>query len=868
MKKIRVLGICLLTVLLTFPVLSQNTSNNAGFLNLNDGEVIDDEDFDDIVSPIDFDDLLLEGFSIFGVNSVIVIINDSNQGSAQIDNGFWEEEVRVSPGINEAFLNVGCNQDCSPISSITPPINFTYVRRFEDRQFEATLQSNQNDIEIDWGESEGYVPRNTTFYYRLFRNTEPTPAGGTFITPWTTQRLFADTSDKDPGVTYYYWVDVALNDSGLNNSGISDNEFQVVTIPDAPPTIVCPPDIITQSDLGKLFASGIDLGMPVVDDDLGIADVNNNAPTTFPIGETAVIWTVIDTSGNMSSCSQLVTVAPCVGTITTFDGESWDNGLPTQTDIAVIDGDYVTDLEGNLDVCSCEITENTSVIVSDNTFLRTRSDINIQGHLIVENEGNIIQLDDLSQSINEGLVEVHKTTPLLEPRDFILLSSPMNGESRSGVYGDANRVFEINSELFDPDLETLGTNGITFLDRDGDYFSPAANLNAAASYLVFPQAVTATNSISYNHNYTQGTLNNGIINASLVYNGPGAQNNFNLMGNPYPSAIDTGQLILTNDAINEVYFWEHITQPNENLPGFNTSNFDMNDVSIRNLTGGIASANGGTAPGPYMASGQGFGVLAQQDAIGSDLTFNNAMRVTGNNTTLRSAEDLERLTLKLESNSYSLKSTMLIGFVSEATPLFDPGFDSKRLDTTIGLFSILDTGEQLVIQGREAFDPGIEISMGIISDIQETESYTISIERIEGVGLIGNDIFLIDNFLNTTVNLKEEKYTFSTTGKIQGNRFTLTFQNVRKYFDSDDEFGKNMIVNLYPNPVREKLKIDVENSSLQSATIFNLKGHSIYSENFKDKTNLSIDTSFLGRGVYIIKLFTANDVIIKRFFVE
>jgi len=36
--------------------------------------------------------------------------------------------------------------------------------------------------------------------------------------------------------------------------------------------------------------------------------VTNNAPAQYPKGVTTVTWTVVDTSGNLRTCSQTVTV--------------------------------------------------------------------------------------------------------------------------------------------------------------------------------------------------------------------------------------------------------------------------------------------------------------------------------------------------------------------------------------------------------------------------------------------------------------------------------------------------------------------------------------------------------------------------------
>jgi VCBS repeat-containing protein len=120
------------------------------------------------------------------------------------------------------------------------------------------------------------------------------------------------------GDTIVIWT--ATDDGGNTNTC-----QQTVTVTDdEAPTISCPSDVATNTDAGVCSASGVALGTPTTDDNCGVADVSNDAPATFPVGDTVVIWTVVDIHGNSNSCQQTVTVA--------------DNEAPTITcpaDVAV-----------------------------------------------------------------------------------------------------------------------------------------------------------------------------------------------------------------------------------------------------------------------------------------------------------------------------------------------------------------------------------------------------------------------------------------------------------------------------------------------------------------------------------------------------
>ena len=587
-----------------------------------------------------------------------------------------------------------------------------------------------------------------------------------------------------------------------------------------------------------------------------------------PDGNTAVYRADQDTD----AVNELYAVSTrCPGTITTFDGTSWDNSPPTASTFAIIAGNYNTATPGLGDITACQLIINTGVTltVSDNNFVSVVNDITNNGTLNITNVGSVVQVDEAATTTNNGTITVAKTTPSLNPRDFILLSSPMSVETRAGVYSSANRVFGINSALFTPDPAVM--TAVNFLDTNGDYLVPGVtNLAVGEGYLVFPQAVTAMGAVNYAHTYTQGTLNSGTINKTLTYNGPATTNNFNLVGNPYASAIDTDALITANAAINEVYFWEHITEPNEALPGFSTENFSMDDVSLRNLIGGTASANGGTAPGQFMASGQGFAVLAQQAESGSTtpLTFTNAVRVTGNNGAPRSSEQDNKLWLRLDSDTYTLSSSAVIGFVPQASPAIDPGYDSNRMDTTIGLFSTLESGQQLTIQGREVFNAEMEIAMGFSTRIPDAETYTISIDRMEGFDLENNDIFLIDNVLNTSTDLKAGLYAFAESETIQPNRFTLIFQE--RALNVDDTVLNENTISLYPNPTTDQITLTYTGSqSLNELRVTDIQGRLV---KLLDLTNFNgsrtIDVSTLNSGLYFFQVDNGQSTVTTKVIIK
>ena len=86
---------------------------------------------------------------------------------------------------------------------------------------------------------------------------------------------------------------------------------QLVTITDTtPPTITAPDPVSVEATAVDTPASAVNLGSPTVDDLVGIAagSLTNNAPDTYPVGDTTVTWTVTDLAGNTATADQLVTI--------------------------------------------------------------------------------------------------------------------------------------------------------------------------------------------------------------------------------------------------------------------------------------------------------------------------------------------------------------------------------------------------------------------------------------------------------------------------------------------------------------------------------------------------------------------------------
>ncbi|HPF12056.1 MAG TPA: T9SS type A sorting domain-containing protein, partial [Flavobacteriaceae bacterium] len=365
-----------------------------------------------------------------------------------------------------------------------------------------------------------------------------------------------------------------------------------------------------------------------------------------------------------------------------------------------------------------------------------------------------------------------------------------------------------------------------------------------------------------------GTLNNGVVNFNVIYNTPGplpADNKNaspNIFANPYASAISADDFITANAMVDEVYFWEHLTPPSSTLPGAGAMNFHMQDISMYNLMGGTQAANdliGTTTPNGVISTGQGFGIKA--NAAGTAV-FNNSMRLTSGNTTLRGPDvNRERIWLKISNTAFDMQNTTLIGFSDNATAGLDSGYDSRRLATVLSLYSHLEDGtQQLGIQSREAFESGIKVPLGFSSQLEGEWEYSLSIADLEGANLSEATVYLMDNLLGTVVNLSEAPYVFrSIEGTFHG-RFTVMFE-----YEPTLGIGGDVLqqINMFPNPTEHVVNIVSPKAIIQSIAVYDLQGRKILMEQHQSN-NVQIDFSDLQSSVYFVEIRTESGTVSKR----
>ena len=558
----------------------------------------------------------------------------------------------------------------------------------------------------------------------------------------------------------------------------------------------------------------------------------------------------------------------------------------------VLDNNFTTD-DFNSDIHakgSVTLKDGRSLEVKENHYLQAGINLTVAAGatLDIEDKASLIQIDDNGTVTNNGTTNVYKTTTPYVAYDYTYWSSPIQQETIGSVFATnpPNWIFRLETPNFQDVMQGSGfpqpNVGADGFDDNGDDWQPmdAANvLSPGVGYITMGETAGTyphQQSIVFSASGSNGALNNGIINTSVFLdyyhtNATGGYDSFNtnanLIGNPYPSAIDINKFYTDNSARLEgtFYFWTHDT-PINTIPGPDTYNFTNDDYATATSDGTVLSyvqtSPEGTNVPNFIASGQGF--LVNIDNAG-DVTFNNAMRVTGNNTFMRTTEtDIDRLWLNLTREDMGVFRQILIGFYDNATDTYQGGQDGQRLENgnNTDFYSIIPNEERrFAIQNLASFNTNKTIDLGL--EIIEAGSYSIAIDHFEGIFEENQNIYLQDNYLDLIHNLSDANYEFSANiGANISDRFVVRFT------DGTTGLATHLLarVRVFPNPSTAQFTILWKGLHKPQIQVFDLSGKLILNHKNGDNSNqnYTLDMKNVEKGVYFLVLTSDEGSITKK----
>jgi hypothetical protein len=554
-----------------------------------------------------------------------------------------------------------------------------------------------------------------------------------------------------------------------------------------------------------------------------------------------------DTNAQALGIDNLVLTGAFCNFITTWSGSAWDNGTPdntTTTKKAVFNGAYT--VIADADICSCQVNSGAVNVATGKTLkINGRLDV-LGGSLTFDDGASLLQTSTVT---NTASINYKRTTKNMLRYDFTYWSSPVVSQNLNAV-----------------SPATLGDKFFSYDPVTDNWSAPLVStsitMTVGKGYIIrAPQTHNISGTkLPYTATFT-GIPNNGSLTTPIA----GTVGVYNLIGNPYPSAMSADAFLLANNVALEgtIYLWTHNTAPA-------LLNYDSGDYASYNTTGGTGTTmkapNTGinnTVPTGKIAAGQSFFVAIKATSP-TTATFNNTMRQIGgvtienseffrmsSTTKKTTAIEKNRVWLNMSNTTGAFRQTLL-GYVTGATNGIDSAFDGPNFSaSTIDFYSINDS-KNLVIQGRALpFDTADEVPLGYSSTT--AGDFTISIDQTDGL-LANQDIFLEDKVTGTTQNLRDAGYNFTTDTGTFDTRFVLKYTNATLGTNTIGAKENKVIV----SAKNKQIKINATNETLDKVTIYDVSGKRIYQKANIGTSELLISNINSSQTVLIVKTTLKN----------
>lgn len=575
------------------------------------------------------------------------------------------------------------------------------------------------------------------------------------------------------------------------------------------------------------------------------------------------------TAKNSSGCispSVSVTIAQPTKT---WNGSWIPTGSPTFDDFVIINSNY----SGNIEACSLTINNGATLTIPDGNFVTIKNDltVNLGGILDIANKGSLVMINDSGVVTNNGTIKVNKTTTAYEKFDYTYWSSPFQSISIPAIFSGwrTDYAFDFHPENF------IDSNADGFDDDQNDWANISSMSNPGKGFIVrMPDAgpFTGTSVV-----FTGNALNNGVVSPSILLTTDSDNaNDWNLVGNPYPSAISADSFITQNSASisGTLYFWTHKQDISISNPGPGMYNYTQDDYAMYNLSGGVGTGTGNieggvaqvdTKPLGYIASGQGFFVEAN---VAGNLKFNNSMRsgatITNANTQFyKVATSKEKSTVKNRlwlnmENTDGMFSQQLVGYFAAATNAYDSGYDGLVSDAGnyISFYSFINE-DIYKIQGRAAFNKEDQVRLGYFSSVSGT--FNINIDSKEGVfNTDETPVYLEDKLLHIIHDLKKGAYSFSTQIGSFDDRFVLRYTNKENEISDKSENE----ITVYKD--KNELVIDSKLQNISRVTVFDLYGKKLFDKELSNSKELHISNGILKNQVLVLNIKLANGQLVSK----
>jgi hypothetical protein len=532
---------------------------------------------------------------------------------------------------------------------------------------------------------------------------------------------------------------------------------------------------------------------------------------------------------------------------TTYNG-TWSNGLPDATKNVTFASAFP--ITADLSACACTVNSGVAMTVPSGRTLNITNALTVlgTGSLTFNDDASLVQDQNTTINSNSGNISFKRDTAPVRRKDYTYWSSPVSNftlnQLSSGTYFD--KYYRWN-----PNTGWIAINyGVDPMIKGVGYIVRA------------PESHSLTAATIYNANFI-GVPNNGDVNVTPV------GGKWNLIGNPYPSALDAVKFIQANTIsgnetiIGAVYFWTHNTPPANTDPAqVNRYFYTSDDYAVLNLSGTVVAREAAESepdktkniPTGNIASGQGFFVRALTN---NDIKFTNKMRLAGadNSQFFKTVGSVEkdRLWLNFKNTEGAFKQ-LLVAYVDGATDSWDNNYDATTYSASpyVDFYSVNET-KKLTIQGRALpFVNADQVPLGYKSTI--VGNFTISIDHTEGL-FNEQAIYLEDKTNGTIHDLRTSDYTFTTQVGTFTDRFVLRYTNKTLGTGDFENIEDGILVSVK----NKAISIVSSKETIKEVSIFDITGKTLYNKTKVSNTELQVQNLQSSNQVLLVKVTLDND---------
>lgn len=549
---------------------------------------------------------------------------------------------------------------------------------------------------------------------------------------------------------------------------------------------------------------------------------------------------------------------------TRFRQDTWTNGSPSLYRKAILEDDFDTSANGDLRACSLEIVSGAGLVVESGDHIVIQNDLEVHGSLEILNDGELLMIENSGLVLGDGDIRIHRSSAALSPFDYTYWSCPVQAASLASTFpgSNPNHIYSFSATRFrDDDGDGQDDNGDAWVRETGVMIPGKGYAILAPEDLPFDkrQAVIF-----------RGEPNNGLIEIPIsLQENENSDNDWNLIGNPYPCTLQAKALLehpLNAGLLNGTfYFWTHNTplQFDENT---GQNQYSSSDYAIYTVgMGGVQASSEGPVPNGNIASGQSFFTDAMSEGT---LRFTNEMRRVSlpsyffKPSRSKEGRNAKRIWLNL-TNSEGAFSQVLVGFTEGASPSYDSHYDGKRLsgNAHVELYSILGSN-RLAIRGEPPLQREKNIPLGLEIKTDGIDSLSIAIDHVSE-SFDGHGIYLYDHQNVVLHNLKQGPYDFRVPGPgVYKDRFTLQFSNqidedlslgeeLADYSDSPDK----IIWSLQNNELNVRTRA---NSEILDLRLYDMLGRTIVSVEPRDRAARVSGLNIAYNAVYFLQVATKH----------